>query len=279
MLDFQISYRGSKGVEVFGADKVATKSVEELLEYTQTLLIDVSKQFLRQEISNGTFPNEYITIVDNRVGKKEETVRPLGKIEYVTKVGDVALAIKDIFKFVAERSPIRSGYFSSMHVLLFNGKVVAKGYSNAAAWLDQDRNYKNSDKFRIINLSPYARKLERLGIRRGTRGKSKGQIERKYRKTRTRSGLATRAPNGTYWLAKNAARRLYPQLKQNIRFSFIPVSPSLASNQNIKNFKTDYRFKTGRGRGRPYLYPSITIVLNQSSFSSNAAFTEIGDTL
>lgn len=277
MLDFEISYKGSRGIEVFGPENVKVKTVEDLLRYTKLVLIDTAKEFLKENISKGDFPNEYITIVDNRVGSREESVKSLGKIEYVTKIGDVALAIKTIFKLISERTPIRSGYYSSMHILMFNGTVVAKGYANAISWLSAERTYKNTDYFRIINLAPYARKIERLGVRRNSRGKEKGKISRSYRKGQTTKGVSTRLPNGAYWLARGAARRQFPQLKNNIRFSFIPISPSLASSQNNKNFNTDYTFKTGKGRGRPYLYPSITIYINPSSFSSDAGIIGSGE--
>ncbi len=282
MIELEVSYKGAGGKITTGDPrKVTAKTVKELLEYSQTLLIATAKDFLRQEIAQGTFPEEYITIVDNRVGKREETVKPLGKIEYVTKIGDVRAVILDIFKMVSERTAIKSGYYSSMHILMYNGQVVAKGYRNAFAWINnQSREYRSTDKFRIINLAPYARKLERLGIRRGTRGQDKGKITRKYRTTRTKRGNTTRAPNGAYWLARGAARRQYPQLKNNIKFSFIPVSPSIAKGQNLKSFSgSDFTFKTGKGKGRPYLYPSITISLTPTAFSSNAGFTERGDNL
>lgn len=85
------------------------------------------------------------------------------------------------------------------------------------------------------------------------------------------------APNGAYWLAKNAARRKFKQLKNNINFSFIPISPGIAKTQNSKSFSpNNYKFNNGNGKGRNYLYPSISITIEPSSFTQSSGFTEDG---
>ena len=280
MLDFDISY-SSKSAKVSGPERVSTKTVEELFEFIQGNLVLTAKEFLKKEQEKNGFPKkEFLTIVDGKIGADELTVKPLGKIEYVTKLEDISAVVIDVFKLIAERTAVRTGYYSSMHVLMYNGSVVAKGYSNARAWLSSGKQFKPTDRFRIINLAPYARKIERLGIKRGTRGQDKGKNTKSYRTTKNKLGAKVRAPNGAYWLARAAARRRFPQLKNNIKFSFVPISPSVASRQNPKTFSpNDYKFKTGKGKGRPYLYPSISISINPGSFTSSSGFTESGDKL
>ena len=280
MLDFEISY-SSRKTKVTGPSKVATATVEEFFEFVQGNLVLVAKELLKQEQDAGRFPKEeYITIVDNKVNGKEENVKPLGKIEYVSKLEDISEVIIDIFKFVDERSPTRSGYYKSMNILMYNGKVVAKGTAEVISFFNTPRDFTGSDRFRIINLAPYARKLENLGIKKGTRGKTVGKNYKSYRTKRNSKGNRVRVPNGAYWLAKNTARRTYPQLKNNIKFSYIPVSSNIAKTQNTRSFTPNsFKFATGKGKGRPYLYPSITITVNPSSFTESSGFTESGNKL
>ena len=280
MLEFDISY-SSRSAKVTGPDRVAFRTNKEILDFTQQLLVSTARDFLKEQQNKNDFPKEYLTLVDGKLGAGELTVKPLGEIVYTTKLEDIATVIIDIFGMILDKTPLKTGYYSSMHVLLYNGNVVARGYSSAKNWLKQDRKYKDTDKFRIINLSPYARKLERLGIRRG---KSGGLgIDRKYRKGKNKkTGNAVRLPNGVYWLAARTAKKTFLQLKGRIRFSFIPVSPTIASGQNTKTFSPNsFKFETGAEgkKGRPYLYPSITITINPGSFTSNAGFTESGGNL
>ena len=280
MLALDVSYT-SKGRTITGPDQIAAKTIEELFDWVQGNTVLLAKDFLEQEQKESDFPKkEYLTLVDGKIGAKEESVKVFGKIEYVTKLENVTDVVIDILKFVNERSPTRSGYYTSRHVLMYNGKVVARGAFNGISWLKAPRDYKDTDKFRVINLSPYARKLERFGKKKGTQGSKKGRKNDKERLGKSKSGNDVRAPNGAYWLAKNTARRRYPQLKNNIKFSFIPVAPNIAAGQNSKTFSpNDYKFKTGRGKGRSYLYPSITVTIAPSSFTSNAGFTESGGKL
>jgi len=280
MLEFDISYSNGRK-KVKGVDKVFFNTAKDMLEFVQQNLVVIAKEFLAKEQKDGEFPKkDYVTITDGKLNRQEELVRPLGKIEYVSKLDDITQVVLGVMRLVVERSPTRSGYYQSTNILLYNGKVVAKGIFETNAWLKVDRDYKPSDRFRIVNLAPYARKLERLGIKRGTRGKSSGMTSGKSRTGKSKKGAKILAPNGAYWLAKNTARRKFPQLKDNIKFSFIPVSPSIASSQNTKSFSPNsFKFSTGQGKGRSYLYPSISITINVNSFSENSGFTEDGGRL
>jgi hypothetical protein len=277
MLALEINY-SSRKTKVTGPDRVAFQTNKELLEFVQQNLVAVARDFLKEEQDKNEFPKkEFLTLVDNKLNAKDITVKPLGKIEYVTKIESISEIVVGVMRLVVERSPTVSGYYQSTNVLFYNGKVVAKGIVETNNWFKVDREFKSTDKFRIVNLSPYARKLERLGVKRGTRGKAVGQNNSTSRTTKNKKGKKVLAPNGAYWLAKNAARRKYKQLKNNINFSFIPILPSVAKSQNTKSFNSsDFTFRTGKGRGRDYLYPSISITIEPSSFTQSSGFTEDG---
>lgn len=281
MLALEINY-SSRKTKVTGPDRVAFQTNKELLEFVQQNLVAVARDFLREEQVKHGFPEkDFLTLVDNKLNARDVTVKPLGKIEYVTKLGNITDVVLSVMRLVVERSPTDSGYYQSMNVLFYNGKVVAKGIVDTTNWLKVDREYKSSDRFRIVNLSPYARKLERLGIKRGTRGKTVGITSglggKKGRTSKSKAGNIVAEPQGAYWLAKNAARRKFPQLKENIRFSFIAVSASVAKSQNTKAFNPNkFTFKVEHGTGREYLYPSITIRIEPNSFTQSSGFTESG---
>jgi len=278
MLDIDMSY-SSRGTKVQGPERVAFKTADELIDFVKASLVVTAKDFLKQEQKSGFFPEkDFLVLVDGKLNKKEESAKAFGKIEYVTKLEDITEVVLDVMRLVVERSPTVTGYYQSTNVLMFNGNVVAKGLFETNSWLKADREYKPTDRFRVINMAPYAIKLERLGIKRGTRGKKAGKKSDKSREKKDRtSGNKVLAPNGAYWLAKNTARRRFPQLKDNIQFNFIPLTPSVAAGQNTKSFKpSNYKFAKGRLKDKPYLYPSISISIKSSSFSSNSGFTQDG---
>tara|TARA_R110000787_G_scaffold5686_9_gene20557 strand:- start:234 stop:1049 length:816 start_codon:yes stop_codon:yes gene_type:complete len=266
MLKFDIEYK-TKGAKVTTANAFETKSIADLVQYVKEVTVAGARVFREDAVKKYGFPEkDYLTLVDSKLGAPDTSVKPFGKIEYITKIESIAEVVVGVMELVIAKSPKRTGYYHSMNVLMYNGKIVANSLTAARVFF-KDRIFKDSDKFRIINLSPYARKLERLGINSGKRGK--------YRSTKNKSGTRVRAPSGVYWISKNEAKRKFQGLKNNIKFSFIPVSPSVALSANRKTFTpNEYVFKKSSQKGRPYLYPSITITLAPSSFSSNAGFTE-----
>lgn len=291
MIRVDVKTKG-KGLETKGEGRFAFKTAKELEEFVIGNHILFAKDILRQFQEKDLFPEDekqFLTRVDSRIGAKEERVKAFGKIEYIPKLTSIVPVIKEAIRLVQDRSPRGRGYYARHNVLVYNGRIVAKGISDINVWLNQDRRYKNTDRFRILNIAPYSRKLERRGTKRGTAGKSKGITDTKTRKGKNRKGQDITLPNGAYILANRLLRNRFPAFKDNIKFSFIPVNPSTAKvwNSSAKSITNAngpaYTFKknrqNGRAAGRPYLYASISITINPQAINLNSGFTESGDKL
>lgn len=291
MIEVKVSTRG-KGLETTGASGYAFKTRQELEEWAIGNHILFAKSILKQFQAKDLFPDsesEYLTRVDSRLDRPEESVKLFGKIEYIPRLATIVPVVKEAVRLVTDRSPLRQGYFVKHNILIYNGKVVAKGFSGINAWLNAEREYQENDRFRILNIAPYSRKLERRGTKRGTAGKAKGITDTKGRKGKNRQGQSVVIPNGAFKLSERLLKNRFPAFKENIRFSFIPVEPILAKRFNSGAKSTSnsngpaYTFKknrvNGRGAGRPYLYASITITVNKQGLISNAGFTESGSRL
>ena len=273
MIDVKVRVTG-RGTEQTGAENFTFKTAKDLEEWIIANHVTVAREIRKELQTRGEFPEkEYITLTDGVIDNPDRNVKAFGKIEYATKIQDIVPVIKTAMRLVIERSPTKTGYYQTNNVLFFNGVLVAKGYFQTLSWLSKDRDYKPTDNFRIVNLSPYARKLEVLGFRRGSSGENNG---RTYQKGK-RQGLNKQKrkislPNGAYILSQRVLRSRYPQLKNNIRFSFIPIAPSTARTALLT-----YKDTTGhvfKESGRPYLYPSIYISIRPESFTLNSGFTE-----
>jgi hypothetical protein len=271
MLKFDIEY-SSSGKTVKDPNQIAVRTIADLVKYIKTVHVSGARAFREQAVRKYGFPEkDFLTLVDGKLGASDLTVKPLGKIEYITKIESISEVVLGVMELIINKSPKRTGYYGSMNVLMYNGKIVASNLTGAKFFF-KNRIFKDSDKFRIINLSPYARKIERLGITSGKRGK--------YRSKKNKSGTKVRAPSGTYWQSKNEAKRKFQGLKNNIKFSFIPVPASVALSANRKTFSpNNFVFNKAREKGRPYLYPSISITINPNSFVANGGFTEGGGQL
>lgn len=286
MIEFEIETKSKSGT-VVGPKKFRLKTIQELEDFVIGNHILLEREFLKNEQSKGEFPSkkeDYITITDGSIGKHPDKVKLFGKTERITKLDSLIPVIRDAMRLVIERSATSTGYYQFHNVLVYNGKIVAKGLIGANQWLANPPEFKTTDKIRVMNISPYARKLERYGIKRGTAGKRKGLSNNKKREGKNKAGADVLFPNGAYVLAQRVLRNRYKSLKNNIRFSFIPLDPSIARQWNSGGKDTTgYVFKkgtrSGAGVGRPYLYPSISITIAPESFTQNAGFTESGGNL
>lgn len=272
MIDVEVKVKG-RGITQTGATNFSFNTAKEIEQWVISNHIVVSKEILTDFQNRDEFPKrEYITLTDGVIDLPETNVKAFGKIEYATKLQDITPVVLAAMRLVTERSPTSTGYYQANNVLFFNGNIVAKGLFQVNSWLAKDRQYKNTDTFRVVNLSPYARKLERNGIRRGSSGRRNGITYGQRKEGLNRKKKKTLLPNGAYLLSSRVLKSRFPQLKNNIRFSFIPLAPSIARQAPLHGRDT-----TGhvfRGDGRPYLYPSIYISIRAESFTLNSGFTE-----
>jgi len=279
VIAFDISYQG-RNIKVGGGARISAQYQEDVVDILRGQLVLVSRQFLKTEQNAGDFPKrDFITLVDNKVNANEAAVKPFGMVEYQTKLETLQPVLLFAMQKIVERSPERTGAYLANHVLFKNNIFVAKGFSNIISFINSDTDLKPTDIYRFVNVTPYARKLERYRITKQTQGKNKGKNITKGLNQKLVKNQLTTIPAGAYVLSTRAIKRKFKALKNNIRFSFIPISPGTVRQLDTSNSDTTgYVFSENRNQGsaagRPYLYPSLTVTASASSISFNRGFTE-----
>lgn len=129
------------------------------------------------------------TIVDGSPGAPLDALKPGGTIVFLFAVGEVTLqnAVDEAFEILARISPRLTGRYARSHKLLVNGVERDAATDGQAIVLTA------KDEVTLVNLQPYARKLEK--------------------------GLSEFAPNGIYEVATAALKSRYGSLL-NIRFGY-----------------------------------------------------------
>lgn len=228
-----------------------------LLNFTKSSLILLADQALREEQSKG-FDKNPVVSVDGSTSKNPRDVNPLGKIEFTSRVA-VDEMVLDTYNALLSRSPVLTGEYKDSHYVFLNGTQVAKNLPELTGWLASKPRFKDSDIIRFINITPYGRKLERLGVTAGNeRYSTRSTRYQRARGQRGKDGGKVVAPNGAYYLTSRSIIRKY---KNNSRIKFDFISGS--SIGLTAKFKTPSK---GRGKIRPartYLYPSIWIFLSE----------------
>jgi hypothetical protein len=245
------------------SDLQGQQTLEGFFAYIRAVLISTADAVLKDEQRQG-FTKNPIVFVDNRRNKPIQNVNPIGKIEFVdpAKFSDTEILIKTMQQII-DLSPILEGEYIASHVVAYNGAIVATDVASLTAWLKTNPRIVPGDTIRFLNVAPYARKLERLGVtnKGSSRRYTKSQDKRK------RSGDKVLTPNGVYFRVFRSVRRLYKRVRQ-IQFSFVPGSSlgnfngrnvgaaRFTSRANLRGRK-----EQAAGIGQTYLYPSITIRL------------------
>lgn len=228
----------------------------ELLQWTKSALIITSVGALEEEQRLG-FDNKPQIFVDKRPNKPLADVHPLGMVEFVARA-DIDDILIEAYEALLFRSKVLTGHYKSSHFVLFNGNQVATDLPSLKAWLASGPDIGDKDKIHIINIVPYARRLERYGV---TAQRTQIKQDEKGRRQKKNTGIFFKVPNGTYYLTYRAISRKY---KQNIgvRFTFVP-----GSLIGLADPKQAHHFKSGRkGRnsaGRTYLYPALVFTVKE----------------
>lgn len=222
--------------------------LQDLLKWTKSQLIVISDIALREEQANG-FDKMPLLLVDGRRSKRIEDVSPLGQVEFIArqKMSDILL---EAYTALLELSKVLTGRYKGSHYVFHNGVQVAVDLPSLTSWL-QTAEFNDKDVVRIVNIQPYARRLELLGV---TSVRQQSRRDDPGRRRGKRTGSTIKVPNGAYQLTY---RRIRSKYKQNalIRFTFLPGS-SLGLTGS---------FKSGRkgSAGRPYLYPTLVFTLQE----------------
>lgn len=260
---FEVTEGGRKSPQyTIDSDLSGEVTLAEFLQFTKANLIIIADATLKEEQLNG-FDKKPVVAVDGRVGKPVINVNPLGQIEFSSR-----LDIKEIVQFtmqsILDRSPVDTGRYKEGHRVFLNGKEVARDMASLTAWLQSNPQIKGDDIIRFVNIEPYARRLERLGV---TAGKGNFRsVSRRFDKSRDkkqRSGPLILAPNGTYFLTSRAVKRKFKR-NSSVRFSFLPGS-AMGLTATFKTYsKASRTRKTSRSKKSTYLYPTITILVNEA---------------
>lgn len=223
-------------------------SLADFLDFVKQTLIVTADTVLKEEQDAGFDPNPVIA-VDGRVGVPVQNVKPYGNIDIVARadIGDIVL---DTYQSILDKSPVLTGTYKSSNFVFVNGEQVATDLASLQAWVETDPVLSDKDLIRFVNIEPYARKLERLGV---TIDHQQSRTVNKKNK-RTGRSISVGVPNGTYYIT---ARNIRSKYRRNsiIQFEFISGT-SLGITGN---------FRARRGKpGRAYLYPSIVISVQES---------------
>lgn len=251
-VDISVSENGRKRPEyAVDTDLDGEITLQDLLEWTRAALIITADEVLKDEQSMG-FDQTPLLLVDGRRGKQVQNVSPLGSIQFIARqpFGDILVAG---YQGILDRSKVLTGKYKSSNYVFLNGVQVATDMPSLQDWLKTSPDFKDRDTVRIVNIQPYARRLELLGV---TAQRSNPKLQDKGRRKKVVTGTFVKLPNGAYQLT---ARSLITKYKQNviIKFTFLPGT-SLGLTGSFKGGR-----KGKNSAGRPYLYPSIVFTIQE----------------
>lgn len=240
-------------------DQDGNLSMEDFLNFIKNSRNAIARVALSEEQDNG-FDRDPVTIVDGKFTKNLDSGSPLGRVEFVSRADlkDVVLfAYSEVLKY----SPVDQGRYLGNNIVTLNGKYIADNPMELSSWFEKGQAVSDKDVFRLINISPYARKLERYGITRFKGGSKKTKLSyaarRKgiKRKQDAKKKDLIRVPNGTYALASKNIKAKYGK-NSFITFRLVPgnklgITPDMNGNDGV--------YKRGHGSGRYYFYPTILI--------------------
>lgn len=207
--------------------------------------------------------------VDNKFDKDLDRLRPFGKVEFFSKVFADKF-ILELYEEIEKLSLEKTGTYKRHNWVYYGNDVVAKNIGELKVFLKAilEFGFKDNDVIRFINVTPYSRKLE-------TRGYVKGKSGRSERVTKTgksrNTGSIISKPNGAYHRAMNRLRNRTGNkaLKDLVGFTYTQGGTFGLNPPTIQGkygpMRKKFSEKNMRGGGRPYLYPTIYMVIGSGS--------------
>lgn len=251
-VEMKVTQNGRPTKYVLENDLAGQQTFEQFVQFMKQGLISISLDVLKEEQRQG-FDKNPVTLVDRRIGKSILDVSPFGTIEFKKRVQSLEI-IRFTYKQVIRRSPIDTGLYSESHFVFLNGKRIATNELELEAWIRSGPKIQANDFLRIVNVVPYARRLERLGVTKQRTRRVRIRTDRRRRRGTHKSPTNfSLRPNGVYFLSTRAAKRKYKG-NVSIYFGFIPGAQLGIST----TFKTKRR---PREKPRTYLYPTIKIYI------------------
>lgn len=195
--------------------------------------IQTYEEDLAQEVRRGFDPRP-IAITDGAIRRDPRAVKPYGRIEFVARTGareavEFALAL---LVRLSPRGPAEGGHYFQRHVVLLNGAGLSSGGLEV---LDR---VVPGDRVQVVNISPYAAKIE------GARAKRRKGVKR-----RGRRGLSRQAPGGVYRKVHGELVRKYGR-SLAVDFRMEQVSLDGVQQQAMGNV-------AWRNKGGFYVYPTL----------------------
>ena len=249
------------------------RDLKDLALYISAAFVSIAKEELSVSQSKGKFPKEgFRTIVDGRYDVGNNLTNAHKEIVFVSKVaiGDVLV---EMMKSVVDRSPLDTGQYIRNHALFLNSYLVGRTPQEVATWLNSNPNIKAGDAIRLVNLTPYAGKLEREGFRAGkTLGGKSEQTKRMKKFGKKGAQVSVRQPNGAYYLT---VRKLLLKYRFNSIIKFEWVNGGKIPGLNNMTFVNQRGYRQGSGgavmgsktkhktKTKPYAYPSILIYVKE----------------
>lgn len=268
-VDVTIEEKGKNRTKyAFERDLNGEMTAEDFLLWSKKTLILVADAALREEQAKG-FDKSPVVLVDNNPNKRVEDVKPFGSIIFAARQA-VNVVLRPIYERLIEVSPKLTGMYRDYNWVTYNGMKVASNLAEFDSWLAKKVPLKNGDIIRFINVMPYASKLEREGITATSRGSRR--MAKSSKKRLAARGVTVRQPNGVYFLTARSIKRKF-RFNSNIRFEWAPGrSMDLSDVPTVsrlgkplrKDFYQDPKSKK-KPRG-PYVYPSITVRINERGF-------------
>lgn len=265
MLDLKITVKETGTTETakkydITKDLDGEATLEEILAFTKSSLLRLARESLKEEQAKG-FDKAPLVFVDGKKNPNIEVVSPLGKIEYVSKDVGTFEVIEKGLTLLLDKSRIVTGLYFDSHYVFMNGKVVATSIREFALFKDSGAVFKEKDVIHIVNVVPYARRLERLGV-------TKDAIKTKWRKSTDRwkrSGPNVLAENGVYIHATRELKRQFGR-NANIKFTYLTgatIGSTVVRTRDYagKQLRTHFAKRKREKKSGPYIYPAIEIRL------------------
>lgn len=229
-------------------------STEDLVADIKNQLIIYANEVLRDEQKEG-FPSEPVIAVDGKFDKSVNDVKAFGKVEYFNTEIDIVDSLRDAYDVIHAKSPKGSKLagdkyanikYINHNYVYFNKAVVATNRLEMRRWLDfmSQKGFRPRDEIAFVNVVPYARKLEKLGITNLNVG-----VGGKKARFKKRGGvIKAQLPNGVYYAAQRSMVNLLRGRALVAPVKFEPFNLRVGGMRNT--------FANG---GRPYLYPVIKV--------------------
>lgn len=237
-------------------DSDGALSLADFREFIRLGKIEIAKRVLAEEQAMG-FDKKPRVRVGGKWGAPLESGRAFGAIEYYSRE-NIAEILIAAYKIIMKRSPMTTTHYMQSHYVFLNNKIIATSLGQLRNWLKHNSSQLVDNSFvRIVNVMPYAARLEISGISKQHRGKSKGQTRQAAKKGKSKyTGNMIKKPNGVYVLAARAIRSRYKGAASFVKFAFMPNGTGGINVLASSKFRSSYIPGNKRYSGA-YVYPSI----------------------